>query len=34
MTEVGEVSLIKDEEYLKNYDLVDILGLSEYLPPE
>ena len=34
MTEVGEVSLIKDEEYLKNYDLVDIPGLSEYLPPE
>ena len=34
MTEVGEVSLIKDEEYLKNYDLVDIPGLSEYLPSE
>lgn len=34
MPEVGEVSLIKDQEYLKNYDLVDIPGLSEYLPPE
>ena len=34
MTEVGEVSLIKDEEYLNNYDLVDIPGLSEYLPSE
>ena len=27
MTEVGEVSLIKDEEYWNNYDLVDIPGL-------
>ena len=34
MTEVGEVSLIKDQEYLNNYDLVDIPGLSEYLPTE
>ena len=32
MTEVGEVSLIKDKAYLENYDLVDIPGLSEYLP--
>ena len=34
MTEVGEVALIKDMEYLEKYDLVDIPGLSEYLPPE
>ena len=32
MTEVGEVSLIKDEKYLEKYELVDIPGLSEYLP--
>ena len=34
MTEVGGVSLIQDKEYLKNYSLVDIPGLSEYLSPE
>ena len=34
MTEVGKAALIKDEEYLKNYDLVDIPGLSEYLSSE
>ena len=32
MVEVGEGIVIKDEEYLKNYDLVDIPGLSEYCP--
>ena len=34
MVELGEVNAIKDEEYLKNYDLVDIPGLSEILPSE
>ena len=32
MVEVGESIIIEDEEYLKNYDLVDIPGLSEYCP--
>ena len=32
MIEVGELGIIKDEEYLKNYALVDIPGLSEYIP--
>ena len=31
MIEVGEVNLIEDKEYLKNYDLVDIPGVSEYI---
>ena len=31
MIEIGEAGTI-DEEYLKNYDLVDIPGLSEYIP--
>ena len=30
MVEVGHSNLIGDEEYLKNYDLVDIPGVSEY----
>ena len=30
MIEVGESDYIEDEEYLKNYDLIDILGVSEY----
>ena len=30
MVEVGEANFI-DKEYLKNYDLVDIPGVSEYL---
>lgn len=30
MTEVGEANFIEDKEYLKNYDLVDIPGVSEY----
>ena len=34
MIEIGEVNFIKDKEYLKNYDLVDIPGVSEYRPPE
>ena len=29
MIEVGEVNFIEDKEYLKNYDLVDIPGVSE-----
>ena len=29
MTEVGEANFIEDKEYLKNYDLVDIPGVSE-----
>ena len=32
MIEVGEVSFIKDKEYLKNYDLVDVPGVNEYNP--
>ena len=32
MVEVGETNLIKDLEYLKNYDLVDIPGVNEYNP--
>lgn len=31
MIEVGEANLIEDKEYLKNYDLVDIPGVSEYI---
>ena len=31
MIEIGDAGVI-DEEYLKNYDLVDIPGLSEYIP--
>lgn len=34
MIEIGETNLIKDEEYLKNYDLVDIPGVSEFRRPE
>ena len=34
MIEVGEVNFIKDKEYLKNYDLVDIPGVNEYNPDE
>ena len=34
MIEVGEVSFIKDKEYLKNYDLVDVPGVNEYNPEE
>ena len=34
MIEVGEVNFIKDKEYLKNYDFVDIPGLNEYNPNE
>ena len=30
MIEVGNSDLIQDKEYLKNYDLVDIPGVSEY----
>ena len=30
MIEVGNSNLIEDKEYLKNYDLVDIPGVSEY----
>ena len=30
MIEVGESSFIEDKEYLKNYDLVDIPGVSEF----
>ena len=30
MIEVGENNFIEDKEYLKNYDLVDIPGVSEY----
>ena len=30
MVEVGHTNLIGDKEYLKNYDLVDIPGVSEY----
>ena len=30
MVEVGQINLIEDKEYLKNYDLVDIPGVSEY----
>jgi hypothetical protein len=30
MIEVGESDFIEDKEYLKNYDLVDIPGVSEY----
>ena len=30
MVEVGYTNLIEDKEYLKNYDLVDIPGVSEY----
>ena len=30
MIEVGETNLIEDKEYLKNYDLVDIPGVSEF----
>ena len=33
MVEVGEANFI-DKEYLKNYDLVDIPGVSEYLKSE
>jgi len=32
MVEVGETNLIKDLEYLKNYDLVDIPGINEFNP--
>ena len=28
MVEIGEKNIIEDDEYLKNYDLVDIPGLS------
>ena len=34
MIEVGEVNFIKDKEYLKNFDLVDIPGVNEYNPDE
>jgi len=34
MIEVGESNLIDDEEYLKNYDLVDIPGVSEFRRPD
>lgn len=34
MVEVGETNIIEDKEYLKNYDLVDVPGVSEYRPPE
>ena len=34
MIEIGETFFIKDLEYLKNYDLVDIPGVSEYRPPQ
>jgi len=34
MIEVGECNIIEDKEYLKNYDLVDVPGVSEYRPPE
>jgi hypothetical protein len=30
MVEIGQTNLIEDEEYLNNYDLVDIPGVSEY----
>ena len=30
MIEVGECGFIEDKEYLKNYDLVDIPGVSEF----
>ena len=30
MVEVGNSNLIEDKEYLKNYDLVDVPGVSEY----
>ena len=30
MIEIGENNFIEDKEYLKNYDLVDIPGVSEY----
>ena len=30
MVEIGHTNIIKDEEYLKNYDLVDIPSVSEY----
>ena len=31
MIEVGECNLIEDKEYLNNYDLVDVPGVSEYI---
>ena len=34
MIEVGESNLIDDDEYLKNYDLVDIPGVSEFRRPD
>ena len=34
MVEVGESNIIEDKEYLKNFDLVDVPGVSEYRPPE
>ena len=34
MIEIGESNLIEDEEYLKNYDLVDIPGVSEFRRPD
>ena len=30
MVEVGHTNVIEDEEYLKNFDLVDIPGVNEY----
>ena len=34
MIEVGECNIIEDKEYLKNFDLVDVPGVSEYKPPD
>ena len=34
MIEVGECNIIEDKEYLKNFDLVDVPGVSEYKLPD
>ena len=34
MIEVGECNIIEDKEYLENFDLVDVPGVSEYKPPD
>jgi len=34
MIEIGEKNLIDDDEYLSNYDLVDIPGVSEFRRPD